>query len=104
MTALRDAVEHHVLVSRGAAVTYRFRHALLREAIYEDTLPGERLRLHRVIAQTLSARPELAGADVSASAELAHHWYAACEDPAALAASVPTVSPSRSSRPSRASN
>jgi DNA-binding CsgD family transcriptional regulator/tetratricopeptide (TPR) repeat protein len=86
--ALREAGEHHVLVPVGAGVTYRFRHALLREAIYEDTLPGERLRLHRAVAQTLSAQPELAGADVAASAELAHHWYAARDLPAALVASV----------------
>jgi DNA-binding CsgD family transcriptional regulator/tetratricopeptide (TPR) repeat protein len=88
LVALRDAAEHHVLVTVGSGVAYRFRHALLREAIYEDTLPGERLRLHRAVAQTLTARPELATGDVSASAELAHHWYAAGELPAALAASV----------------
>ncbi len=88
LEVLRDATEHHVLVTAGSEVAYRFRHALLREAIYEDTLPGERLRLHRAIAQTLSERPELSGADLSASAELAHHWYAARELPAALAASV----------------
>jgi DNA-binding NarL/FixJ family response regulator len=88
LAALKDAAEHHVLLTLGSGVTYRFRHALLREAIYEDTLPGERLRLHRAIAETLTARPELAGTDLSASAELAHHWYAARDLPAALAASV----------------
>ena len=43
--ALRDAVEANVLVaSRGG--TYAFRHALLGEAVYDDLLPGERVRLH----------------------------------------------------------
>jgi DNA-binding CsgD family transcriptional regulator/tetratricopeptide (TPR) repeat protein len=86
LTSLREATEHHVLVATGDR--YRFRHALLREAIYEDTLPGERLRLHRKSAETLTARPELAGEGANAHAELAHHWHAAGELPAALASSV----------------
>ena len=84
--ALREAVEHHVLVLTGHGMAYAFRHALLREAIYDDTLPGERLRLHRVIAEALAANSELATA--GAAAELAHHWYAAGELPAALDASL----------------
>ena len=84
--ALRQAVEHHVLVLTGHGMAYAFRHALLREAIYDDTLPGERLRLHRVIAEALAANSELATA--GAVAELAHHWYAAGELPAALDASL----------------
>jgi DNA-binding NarL/FixJ family response regulator len=86
LASLREAVEHHVLVATGDS--YWFRHALLREAIYEDTLPGERLRLHHKSAETLTARPELAGEGANAYAELAHHWHAAGELPAALASSV----------------
>ena len=74
--------EHHVLVLTGHGMAYAFRHALLREAIYDDTFPGERLRLHRAIAEALAANSELATA--GAAAELAHHWYAAGELPAAL--------------------
>lgn len=84
--ALREATEHHVLVLSGRGMAYTFRHALLREAIYDDTYPGERLRLHRAIAEMLATSPELA--TVGASAELAHHWHAAGELPAALAASL----------------
>jgi tetratricopeptide (TPR) repeat protein len=86
LAALREATEHHVLVLTGHGMAYTFRHALLREAIYDDTFPGERLRLHRVIAETLAGNPELATA--GAAAELAHHWHAAGELPAALAASL----------------
>jgi len=86
LASLREATEHHVLVATGEC--YRFRHALLREAIYEDTLPGERLRMHRLAAETLTARPELAGQGANADAELAHHWYAAGDLAAALASSV----------------
>ncbi len=85
-SVLREATEEHVLVLRARGTTYSFRHALLREAIYDDTLPGERLRLHRSIAETLSANPDLA--TTGAAAELAYHWHAAGELPAALTASV----------------
>jgi class 3 adenylate cyclase/tetratricopeptide (TPR) repeat protein len=84
--ALREAGEHHVLVLTGRGMAYTFRHALLREAIYDDTFPGERLQLHRAIAETLATNPELA--TTSATAELAHHWHAAGELPAALGASL----------------
>jgi class 3 adenylate cyclase/tetratricopeptide (TPR) repeat protein len=82
--ALREATEHHVLVLTGRGMAYAFRHALLREAIYDDTFPGERLRLHQMTAETLAADPELATA--GAAAELAYHWYAAGELPRALGA------------------
>jgi class 3 adenylate cyclase/tetratricopeptide (TPR) repeat protein len=86
LAALREASEHHVLVLTGRAMAYTFRHALLREAIYDDTFPGERLQLHRAIAETLATNPELA--TTSATAELAYHWHAAGELPAALATSL----------------
>ena len=50
--ALRDAVEAHVLVpSRRRLLP--FRHALLAEAVYDDLLPGERVRLHASYAEAL---------------------------------------------------
>ena len=41
---LRKAVEMNVLVAGDGR--YSFRHALLGEAVYDDLLPGERVRLH----------------------------------------------------------
>src|SRR5262249_35482382 len=38
-SAVRDAVEGHILVPSGDDF-YRFRHALLAEAVYDDLLPG----------------------------------------------------------------
>jgi ATP/maltotriose-dependent transcriptional regulator MalT len=86
LDALREATDHHVLVPGAVAVTYSFRHALLREAIYDDALAADRLRLHRAIAETLAEHREYAGP--AAAAELAHHWYAAGELSAALAVSL----------------
>ena len=44
--SLRRAVEHGVLVADQATGSFRFRHALLAEAIYATILPGEREELH----------------------------------------------------------
>ncbi len=55
--ALRDAVTHHVLVVRHrCGDAYVFRHALLREAIYTELLPGERSRLHARYATLIADR------------------------------------------------
>ncbi|MCF6376080.1 AAA family ATPase [Nocardioides KLBMP 9356] len=81
-TALRNAVESHVLVaSRGG--TYAFRHALLGEAVYDDLLPGERIRLH---ADFVSALGE--GRVVGTAAELAQHARRADDRPVAVRASI----------------
>ena len=92
--ALREAVAHHVLVAApdGAAEdAYAFRHALLREAIYHELLPGERSRLHAAYAALLAVPggtgPRHAAAPGRA-AELAHHAMAGHDLPLALAASV----------------
>ena len=80
--SLRRAVEHGVLVADQAAGSFRFRHALLAEAIYVTILPGEREELHARLAE------ELARSDAATAAELAPHWMAAGRSSEALAASV----------------
>jgi DNA-binding NarL/FixJ family response regulator len=92
LEALRSAVSSQILVveteDRGADA-YAFRHALLQEIAYEDLLPGERKRLHRACAAAIAARPAGDGAAAAAHwAELAHHWSAANDDPAAFDASL----------------
>ncbi|GAA0944550.1 helix-turn-helix transcriptional regulator [Actinocorallia libanotica] len=72
--SLRPAVESNVLVVEGEG--YRFRHALIREAIHEDLLPGEHTRLHTRYAEALEEDATLVPPG-RAAAELAHHWYAA---------------------------
>jgi DNA-binding CsgD family transcriptional regulator len=78
--AVREAVAHQLLVPDGER-GYAFRHALLREAIYADLLPGERTRLHGRLAELLAGVPGTA-------AELAHHSLASHDIPGAFAASV----------------
>ncbi|WP_433556899.1 helix-turn-helix transcriptional regulator [Pseudonocardia xinjiangensis] len=93
--ALREAVAHHVLVAdtqAGGISTddaYVFRHALLREAIYNELLPGERSRLHSAYATLLADRSAPGRtAEPDRAAELAHHAMAGHDLPLALAASV----------------
>jgi DNA-binding CsgD family transcriptional regulator/tetratricopeptide (TPR) repeat protein len=80
--SLRRAVEHGVLVADRASGSFRFRHALLAEAIYTTILPGEREELHARLAD------ELARSGDASPAELAPHWAAAGRAAEALAASV----------------
>lgn len=81
--ALREAVADHVLVTEEGGQTYAFRHALLREAVYHDLLPGERSRLHGQVARALAGN-----AAPGAAAALAHHSMESHDLPGALAASV----------------
>jgi DNA-binding NarL/FixJ family response regulator/alkylhydroperoxidase/carboxymuconolactone decarboxylase family protein YurZ len=80
--ALRAAIDAHVLVRTGESA-YAFRHALLGEAVYDDLLPGERMRLHTAYA---GAVRELHGS--RGAADLARHALASHDLPTALLASV----------------
>ncbi|WP_164704359.1 helix-turn-helix transcriptional regulator [Blastococcus litoris] len=87
IAALREVVDRQFLVVDDSGTGYAYRHALLRQAVYDDLLPGEKLRLHSRYAERLSTEPDLAG-DASPAAQLALHWYAALDLPRALSASV----------------
>ena len=82
---LREALGRHVLVSAPGG-GYAFRHALMREAIYDRLLVSERERIHLQLARVLEAdqgpvTPELL-------ADRAHHWYSAGDHARALASAV----------------
>jgi DNA-binding CsgD family transcriptional regulator/tetratricopeptide (TPR) repeat protein len=79
---LRDAIGAGALVADQTTGTYRFRHALLQEAVYADLLPSEQVRLHAAYARLLAAQPD------SAAAELAHHCLRSHDLAGAMAASV----------------
>jgi DNA-binding CsgD family transcriptional regulator len=82
LESLREAVDRGVLIAVPATTSFRFRHALLAEAVYGTILPGERERIHAQIAE------ELARTDAATPAELAPHWAAAGRTREALVASV----------------
>ncbi|MFH9404056.1 AAA family ATPase [Streptomyces sp. NPDC017638] len=89
--ALRAAVGANILTVTPAGDGYRFRHSLVREAVADDLLPGERSRLSRRYAEALEADPTLVPADARVM-RLASYWYhahdAAKALPAVLAAAV----------------
>jgi DNA-binding CsgD family transcriptional regulator/tetratricopeptide (TPR) repeat protein len=87
--ALREVTDVGILrVERGSPV-YTFRHALLQEAVAEELLPFEHADLHRCVARTLVARPDLCAEGPGAvAAELAAHWNAAGDRPRALEAAL----------------
>ena len=72
--ALRPAVAANVLLIDADG--FVFRHALIREAIHDELLPGEGGQLHSRFAETISADPSLVPPGRAAT-EAAHHWYAA---------------------------
>ncbi|WP_062645938.1 helix-turn-helix transcriptional regulator [Streptomyces maremycinicus] len=82
-SALREAVGHQLLVA-GEDGAYAFRHALAREAVYADLLPGERSRMHGAFAALLADR----GHRAETAAERAHHYRESHDLGAALAASL----------------
>jgi class 3 adenylate cyclase/DNA-binding CsgD family transcriptional regulator len=79
LASARRAVASGLLVPVGDS--YAFPHELIGQVLHAHLLPGERQRLHRRLAEALSARAD------SSPGSLAQHWHlAGCEDRAAAAA------------------
>jgi predicted ATPase len=85
--ALREAVDRHLLVAGDDGVM-RFRHGLVREAVYDELLPGERLALHAAVAEAIEAVDLGHATDAAVASELAYHWYEARDTRRALPAMV----------------
>ena len=79
---LRVAVAEGLLTPDGAG--YSFAHDLLRGAVYEDLLPGERARLHAAFAAAL----EEGIVGRAPPAEVAHHFAEAQDPPKVLVWSI----------------
>ncbi|WP_275414437.1 ATP-binding protein [Planotetraspora kaengkrachanensis] len=76
--ALRPAIAANVLqVADGGA--YAFRHALIREAVHDELLPGEHVRMHARYAEEIDKDRGLVPHG-RAAIEIAHHWYSAGDD------------------------
>ncbi|GAB3299089.1 helix-turn-helix transcriptional regulator [Geodermatophilus aquaeductus] len=87
--ALAEAVHSHLLVVDPDGA-YRFRHALVREAVLADLLPGERVRLHAAVAAHLAADPS-----AGTAAERAHHLRESHDLAGALSASLEAADAAR---------
>ena len=85
--ALREAVASHIVVTVGDE-SYGFRHALLREVVYDDLLPGERTEMHAALAGALEERIEGGERGAHITAQVAYHWAAAGNQPRTLAAAA----------------
>ncbi|MDR6866768.1 DNA-binding NarL/FixJ family response regulator [Microbacterium resistens] len=93
--AIREATMAAILIVREGE-TYGFRHALLREAVHDDLLPGERARLHRAYAEALEeAGARTPGACIQPT--LAFHWHQAHDPRRALVAAVGAMMQSKAS-------
>ncbi|WP_345800233.1 AAA family ATPase [Microbacterium sp. AZCO] len=86
--AASEAIAANVLVVDGTA--YAFRHALVREAIHDQLLPGERVRFHTRYAQALMAQSGEATA-------ISYHWMAAHNTREAFIASISAYQEARAS-------
>jgi DNA-binding CsgD family transcriptional regulator len=71
---IRPAVAANILVTTDYG--YAFRHALIRETMHEDLLPGEHTRVHARFAEAIDAQPSFVPPG-RADIEKAHHWNAA---------------------------
>ncbi|WP_195760585.1 helix-turn-helix transcriptional regulator [Agromyces kandeliae] len=80
--AMREAVEVGLVVADESG--YAFRHALVREVVEAELLPGERARHHATYARVLAAGPARPGLSV----EVSTHWLAARRFPEAFDAAV----------------
>ena len=69
LASARRAVVTGLLVPAGDG--YAFGHALIRQVLYAQLLPGERRHLHHRLAEALAARPD------SDPGLLAQHWHLA---------------------------
>ncbi len=86
-TVVREAAESNVIVA-DARGRYQFRHALLREVVHDDLLPGEHAELHLALARALEAQAAESGEDALITAGIAHHYLSAGCQREALVASV----------------
>ena len=88
--ALRESVDAQLLVvdTDREIERYRFRHALVQEAVYDELLPSERRVPPRTRAPSRNVPRAVAVAGASRLVQLAHHWTAAHDPARALTAAI----------------
>jgi DNA-binding CsgD family transcriptional regulator len=93
IASLREAVDQGVLLHVGdPAPGYAFRHALLREAAYDELLEAERIAIHRAIADVLERDEASSPAgELARTGEIAYHAMAAHDLARAFVGSLAAV-------------
>ncbi|MFH9075368.1 helix-turn-helix transcriptional regulator [Streptomyces alboflavus] len=91
---LRTVVGAAVLQPCDDGESFRFRHALMREAVAGDLLPGERSRLNRRYAEALEADPTLVR-PAELTGRLAGYWFGARDAARALPAAIAAAAAAR---------
>ncbi|MFC4885533.1 AAA family ATPase [Streptomyces beijiangensis] len=94
IATLRTAVGVSVLQPAEEGESFRFRHALMREAVAGDLLPGERSSLSRRYAEALEADPTLVRNGERAG-RLAGYWFGARDPAKALPAVIAAAGAAR---------
>ncbi len=56
--AVEQGLQAHLIEEMPSRSSYRFHHALLREALYDEVIAVRRRAWHRTVAETLVARPK----------------------------------------------
>lgn len=90
-TAARESVRYGVIEVDGD--DYAFRHALVREAILADLLPGERARYHARYAEAYEAQAAAGGRRLAA--EISYHWIGARDPVRAFPATIQAMREAR---------
>jgi DNA-binding NarL/FixJ family response regulator/tetratricopeptide (TPR) repeat protein len=91
--ALRELVDRDLLVVDRALGRYDVRHALLREALDDDLLPGEAAQLHERYALLLE---DSGATDLRSVVEAAQHWSMARRPDRAYPAALRAAAAARS--------
>jgi DNA-binding CsgD family transcriptional regulator/tetratricopeptide (TPR) repeat protein len=89
--AARESVRYGVIDVDGD--DYAFRHALVREAILADLLPGERARYHARYAEAYEAQAAAGGRRLAA--EISYHWIGARDPVRAFPATIQAMREAR---------
>jgi len=100
--ALHSVIDAQLVVVDSDTETYRFRHALIGEVVYDELLPPERKRLHRRIADALADQPPHLLSRADRASELAFHLDRAGDHAAAFGALLVAADASESVAPASA--
>ncbi len=89
LDAVREAMERSILAAEPATARYTFHHPLLAEVVYENLIPGERMKLHGELASALSLAHSADRATAAqVAAEIAEHWLKAGQEARAMPALI----------------